>query len=79
MCEMLSSINRAMAIVRRSISAEGFLQCDKPVFFWVECQGNEGLESTRFVLQRTEPNQVVDAMIRRLDVSVKHRTVRANA
>ncbi len=41
----------------------------------MKCQGNERLEATGLVLQRTRAHHVIDALAHRFDVAVQHRNV----
>ena len=51
----------------------------EPGVLGMERQRDERLEAAGFVLQLAEPDQVVDAVVRLLDVAVEHRAVRAQA
>ena len=53
--------------------------CDEARVLRVERQRDERLEAARFVLQLAEADEVVDAVVRLLDVAVEHRAVRAQA
>ena len=46
---------------------------------WVERQGNERLEATGLVLKFSQSDEMVDAMLRRLDMAVEHGGVGLDA
>ena len=77
MCGKLSSISRLIAITFRSVIALGFGNVATiRVLSGMERQRNERLEAAGLVLQLAQPDQVVDAVLRPLDVAVEHRRVR---
>src|SRR5262249_45438761 len=45
----------------------------------MKCQRNKALEPARLILKRAKTNQVIHSLFDRLNVSVKHRCVGANA
>ena len=79
MCGKLSSISRLTAIVLQVHQAARLRDVRQPRVVRVEGQRDERLEAARLVLQLAQPDQVVDAVPRLLDVAVEHGRVGAQA
>ena len=79
MCGKLSSISRLIAIVLQVHQAARLRDVRQPGVVGMERQRDERLEAAGLVLQLAQPDQVVDAVPRLLDVAVEHGRVGAQA
>ena len=79
MCGKLSSSSRETAMTRRSSLARGGRQVGERSVLGVERERDEPREAARLVLQLAQAQQVVHAVLDRLDVAVEHRGVGADA
>ena len=79
MCGMLCEQQPRDGVGAQVLDAGGRRQLHQRVVVGVEGQRDEGLEAAGLVLQRAQPQHVVDPLLERLDGAVEHRAVRAQA